>query len=74
MGPLRRQWNGSIAVPINTSKHSEIQGEVLAIQERLELLIEQLNALEISITVFDPNFKVQDIKARRKNQKHLDHW
>lgn len=59
----------SHAVSALKHKHSEIQGEIQIIEQQLEDLTEKLNALEVSIKIFDPEFKLHEIRAKKKNQR-----
>ncbi|TDF34560.1 hypothetical protein EYS14_24255 [Alteromonadaceae bacterium M269] len=59
----------SHAVSALTQKHSQIQGEIMAIEKELQDLSNKLNALEVSIKIFEPDFKLHEIKAKRRNNK-----
>lgn len=59
----------SHAVSALTQKHASIQGEILSLEHQLNDLNEKLNALEISIRIFEPEYKLQEIRAKRKVQR-----
>jgi hypothetical protein len=50
-------------------KHAEIQGNIQQVEASLDGLKNTLNAVEISIQLFDPDYKTHKINARRSNNK-----
>jgi hypothetical protein len=50
-------------------KHAEIQGSIQQVEASLSILKNTLNAVEISIELFDPDYKTHEINAKRSNNK-----
>ena len=59
----------SHAVRALTQKHASIQGDILSLEHQLNDLNEKLNVLEISIRIFEPEYKLQKIRAKGKVQR-----
>lgn len=57
------------------SKRAELSGELNHLLEKIEHLKEAINAIDISIKVFDPDFKTESIKDKkfRKNSQLFKH-
>ena len=46
-------------------KRKELEGEAIFYQEKLEILNEQINAIDTSISIFDPEFTPKGLKFKR---------
>lgn len=46
-------------------KRKELEGEAVYYQEKLEILNEQINAIDTSIAIFDPEFSPKGLKFKR---------
>jgi hypothetical protein len=60
------------AIPALKEKRARISGEIDSLQKRILRLVEDLNSLDQTIAMFDPDYRVGSIRPIRPNRRaHL---